>query len=87
MTDFCQIRRGYRAEWRDLAFFVEGGTGRWTLRVHRSQIQQPLYTGERCGATAARQAAVEFGVFSELGPSSAVTPSQLASQLKWQEYW
>jgi len=87
MNNLCQIRRGYRAQWRDLAFYVEGGTDRWTLRVQRAQDNQPLYTGERCGIQAARSAAVEFGVFSELGPSSAVIPSQLAGQLSWQEYW
>jgi hypothetical protein len=87
MSGLCQIRRGYRAEWRDLAFFVEGGTNQWTLRVHRGQDQQPLYTGARSGVAAARSAAVEFGVFQELGPASAVIPSQLAGQLNWQEYW
>jgi hypothetical protein len=87
MADFCQIRRGYRARWRDLAFFVEGAAHQWTLRVHRAEDNLPLYTGARCGIGAARAAAVEFGVFRELGPASAVIPTQLAGELNWQEYW
>lgn len=87
MSDFCQIRKGYRAQWRDFAFFVEGETARWTLRVHRAEHLQPLYSAERCGIAAARAAAVEFGVFCALGPASAVIPSQLAGELNWQEYW
>jgi len=87
MSDFCQIRRGFRARWRDLAFFVEGESQQWRLRVLRTTDNQPLYTGERCGAYSARLAAVEFGVFRELGPASAVIPSKLASELSWQEYW
>jgi hypothetical protein len=35
----------------------------------------------------ARAAAVEFGIFRELGPASSVIPSQLAGELSWQEYW
>jgi len=87
MENFCQIRRGFHARWRDLAFFVEGETARWTLRVHRAEDSRPLYTAERCGIGAARAAAVEFGIFRELGPASAVNASQLASELRWQEYW
>ena len=87
MGNLCQIRRGYRAQWRDWAFFVEGETARWTLRVHRASNSQPLYAAERSGIGAARAAAVEFGVFGELGPASSVVPSQLAGELNWQEYW
>ena len=87
MADFCQIRRGYRARWRDLAFFVEGETARWTLRVQRASDSQPLYAAERCGIGAARTAAVEFGIFQQLGPASTMTPARLAGELHWQEYW
>jgi hypothetical protein len=87
MADLFQIRKGYRADWRDLAFFVESGDQEWTLRVHRSGEAKPLFTGERCGVTAARSAAVEFGVFQELGAGSPVIPAQLAKELNWQEYW
>jgi len=83
----CQIRRGYQARWRDLAFFVEGGAHQWTLRVDRVPDHQPLYRGERSGVRAARVAAVEFGIFRELGPDSALIPAQLANELNWQEYW
>ncbi len=48
---------------------------------------QPLYAAERSGIGAARAAAVEFGVFQELGPASSVQPAQLAGELNWQEYW
>jgi len=87
MGNLCQIRRGYRAQWRDMAFFVEGETARWTLRVHRVSDNRPLYAAERCGIGAARAAAVEFGAFLELGPANSVVASQLAGELNWQEYW
>ncbi len=87
MGTLCQIRRGFRAEWRDLTFLVEGETARWTVSVRRASDHRPLYKAERSGIGAARIAGVEFGIFLRLGPASSVIPSQLAGQLDWREYW
>ena len=86
MEDFCQIRRRYRAEWHDLAFCVEGESARWSLSVRRASDNRFLYAAERSGIGAARTAAVEFAVFTELGPASSVVPAQLAGELTWREY-
>lgn len=87
MEGFCQIRRRYRAEWHDLAFCVEGESARWTLSVRRASDSQPLYAAERSGIGAARTAAAEFAIFTELGFASSVVPAQLARELTWRESW
>lgn len=83
----CQIRRGYRARWNDLAFSVEAEASQWTLRVQDSGRSQTLYIAYRGGASAAQVAAAEFAIFRVLGPASPVSPARLAKELKWQEYW
>lgn len=82
-----QIRRGYRAQWQDLAISVEADSSQWTLRVQESGKNQTLYTAHRGGAGAAQVAAADFAIFRVLGPASRVSPDRLAQELKWQEYW
>jgi len=82
-----QIRRGYRAQWNDLAFSVETESGDWTLRVQNTAKRETLYTAHRGQARAAQIAAAEYAIFRALGPASTMTPERLATQLSWQEYW
>ena len=77
-----QIRRGFRAEWKDMAFVIEGVTSQWTLRVE-DLARRTLYTAERGAVGAARVAAAEYGIFRALGPASPVTPEHLAAELSW----
>jgi hypothetical protein len=78
----CQIREGYRAQYRDLTLKVESDASQWTLRVQDSSGATTLYTAHRSGAQAARMAAAEFAAFR-----SHLSPDQLAGQLTWQHYW
>jgi hypothetical protein len=82
-----QIRHGYRARWKRLAFAVETDSDQWTLRVQDAVGSETLYTAHRSGARAAQVAAAEFAIFQELGFDSRVNPDRLAGELKWQEYW
>jgi hypothetical protein len=78
----CQIREGYRAQWRDLTLNVESDSSQWTLRVQDSAGAATLYTAHRSGQLAARLAAAEFAAFR-----AQVNPDQLAGQLTWKHYW
>ena len=82
-----QIRRGYRAQWNDLAFSVETDSSDWRLHVQDPAKNETLYTAYRGGMRAAKIAAAEFAIFEVLGPESRVSPDRLAGELKWQEYW
>jgi hypothetical protein len=82
-----QIRRRYRAQWREMAFTVESNSGDWTLWVRDSTQGQTLYTAHRSGSVAAQNAAAEFAFFSAPGTASGTSISRLARELNWQEYW
>ncbi len=84
--ELCQIRRGYRAKWRDLGFSVESDSGRWTLHVSDA-ASHPLYEAQRSSAAAAKVAAAEFAVFHTLAMAPSEIPEKLARDLNWQEYW
>lgn len=86
-AQLLQIRRGFRARWSGLAFSVESDSSQWTLRVQDCGSNQTLYVAHRGGAGAAQVAAAEFAIFRVLGPASPLSPSRLARELKWQEYW
>jgi hypothetical protein len=81
-----QIRQGYRALWSELTFSVESDSGDWTLRVQNAGRSQTLYTAHRGAARAAMVAAVEFAIFTVLGPQSRLKPDRLATELNWQSY-
>jgi hypothetical protein len=76
-----QIRSVDSTEWESLAFSVESGASRWTLRVEETATRRLLYTAQRPGVAAAQVAAAEYGIFSVLGAGSRITPERLASAL------
>jgi hypothetical protein len=82
-----QIRRGYRAQWKELAFSVESDSGSWTLRVQDSAKRETLYTAHRSGSVAAQQAAAEFASLRVMGSESHLNIARLAEELKWHGYW
>ena len=81
-----EIRHGYQACWKDLAFRVEIDAGGWALHVLDS-AKRELYAAHRIGPQAAQVAAAEYAIFRILGPESALNAGHLAAELDWQAYW
>lgn len=85
-SSLFQIRTTFTSRWNGFVFFVEAGSGEWTLRVQEEASCRILYRAHRRTEAEAKTACMEFAIFCSAGMDSRLQPEVAVSELKWSSY-